>query len=131
MGEVFFFASIVTVAFWGFLSVASWSESRRKEREAYYRSETLRRFSEGSQQEMLARYLEEEKAARHEKRVQQRESLRLGGLVTMMTGIGFGIMLAGIEPEAKTYLFGFIPFLVGLAVLVYVYFMAPKISAGD
>ena len=128
-----------SVAVFGYAAVEVWVKSRRKEREAFYRSETLRRFSESNQPDMLARFLAEEKAARREMRVQQRESLRLGGLVTMMAGIGFGVMLAGIAPRQSFYLydlipfniFGLVPFLVGLAILIYVYLLAPKLPAGE
>jgi hypothetical protein len=128
---MFMVPGIGAVAVFGYLAVHSWAESRRKEREAFYRSETLRRFSESSQPEMLARFLAEEKAARHEMRVQQRESLRLGGLVTMMAGIGLGVTLGGIAPLQRFYLFGLVPFLVGLALLVYVYLLAPKAPANE
>ncbi len=126
MADMYMVPSIGAVAFFGFLAVQAWAESRRREREDFYRSETLRRFSESNQPEMLARFLAEEKAARHEMRVQQLESLRLGGLVTMMAGIGLGVTMAGIEPLHRFYAFGLIPFLVGLALLVYVYLLAPK-----
>ncbi len=80
---------------------------------------------------MLARYLAEEKAARHEMRVQQRESLRLGGLVALMAGIGLGVVLAGLKPEEPYYLLGLIPVLAGLAILIYVYVLAPKLRSSE
>ena len=139
MAESFIVPGISVVAVFGWLAVHEWVESRRKEREEFYRSETLRRFSESNQPDMLTRFLAEEKSARHEMRVQQRESLRLGGLVTMMAGIGFGVMLAGIAPRYSFYLFdlvpfslfGLVPFLVGGAILIYVYLLAPKLPAGE
>ncbi len=131
MADMYIVPAIGAVAVFGYLAVHEWVESRRKEREAFYRSENLRRFSESNQPDMLARFLAEEKAARHEMRVQQRESLRLGGLVTTMAGIGFGVTMAGIAPDHRLYLFGLIPFLVGLALLVYVYLLAPKAPANE
>ena len=98
MADTFIVPGISIVAVFGWLAVHEWVESRRKEREVFYRSETLRRFSESNQPDMLTRFLAEEKAARHEMRVQQRETLRLAGLVTMMAGIGLGVMVAGIAP---------------------------------
>lgn len=127
MADMYLVPSIGVVAVFGWLAVHEWSESRRKEREAFYRSETLRRYSEGNQPEMLARFLAEEKVARHEMRVQQRESLRLGGLVAMAIGLGLGVMLAGLAPEEPYYLLGLVPFLVGLALLAYVHVLAPKL----
>ena len=131
MADTFIVPGISIVAVFGWLAVHEWAESRRKEREAFYRSETLRRYSESNQPDMLTRFLAEEKAARHEMRVQQRESLRLGGLVAMMAGIGLGVMLAGIAPQQKHYLVGLVPFLVGLALLIYVYLLAPKLPGSE
>ncbi len=37
-----------SIALFSFLGVASWTDARRKEREAYYRSETLKKISESS-----------------------------------------------------------------------------------
>ena len=37
-----------SIALFSFLAVASWSDARRKEREAYYRSETLKKIAESS-----------------------------------------------------------------------------------
>ncbi len=131
MADTFIVPAIGTVAVFGWLAVDSWAKSRRKEREEFYKSETLRRFSESNQPDMLARFLAEEKAARHEMRVQQRESLRLGGMVAMMAGIGLGVVLAGLAPQQRFYLFGLVPFLVGLALLIYVYLLAPKVPASE
>ncbi|MFB3779159.1 MAG: hypothetical protein ACE141_16195 [Bryobacteraceae bacterium] len=127
MADMYIVPAIGSVAVFGWLAVHEWTESRRKEREAFYRSETLRHYTESNQPDMLARFLAEEKAARHEMRVQQRESLRLGGLVTMMAGIGLGVMLEGIEPQERLYLVGLVPFLIGLAILIYVYLLSPKL----
>lgn len=124
--SMWFFLAIGAIAFFGAGAVSSWAEARRKEREAFYRSETLKRFSESNQPDMLDRFLAGEKAERLELGRQRRESLRLGGLIAMMAGIGVGIMLAGLEPREKVYLCGVVPFLVGLGILIYVYFMAPR-----
>ena len=139
MADMYLVPVVGSIAVFGYLAVHEWTESRRKEREAFYRSETLRRYSDSNQPDMLARFLAEEKAARHEMRVQQRESLRLGGLVAMVAGIGLGVMLAGIAPRYSFYLFdlvpfslfGLVPFLVGLALLVYVYLLAPRAPAKE
>jgi hypothetical protein len=131
MADTLIVPGISIVAVFGWLAVHEWGEARRKEREAFYRSETLRRYSESNQPDMLTRFLAEEKAARHERTVQQRETLRLAGLVTMMAGIGVGVMVAGIAPQERYYLFGLLPVLVGMALLIYVYLLAPQARAGE
>jgi hypothetical protein len=40
------FLSVGAVGLFSFLAIASWSESRRREREAYYRSEAIRKLAE-------------------------------------------------------------------------------------
>ena len=37
-----------SIALFSFLAVTTWSEARRKEREAYYTSETLKKIAESS-----------------------------------------------------------------------------------
>jgi hypothetical protein len=59
-------------------------------------------------------------------RRRQRESARLGGLVTVATGVGLALFLWGIVPERRVFLLGAIPLLVGLALLVYARWSAPR-----
>jgi len=42
------FLPVTMIAVFAFTSVASWAEARRKEREAFYRSETLKKIAESS-----------------------------------------------------------------------------------
>lgn len=123
---MWFFMAISAIAFFGSGAVSSWSEQRRKEREAFYRSETLRKFLESNQPDMLDRFLAAERAERLELKNQRREGLRLGGLVAIMAGLGVAIMLAGLEPKSRVFLCGFVPMLVGMGILIYVRFMAPR-----
>jgi len=46
--SVFLVPIVGSIALFSFLGVASWSEARRKEREAYYKSETLKKIAESS-----------------------------------------------------------------------------------
>src|SRR5712691_6945303 len=43
---LFLFLSVASIALFSFVAVAVWSQERRREREAYYRSETLRKIAE-------------------------------------------------------------------------------------
>jgi Flp pilus assembly protein TadB len=127
---VFLFLGISSVALFSFIAVATWASERRKEREAYYRSETLKKVAElqgtagGSN---TLEFLREEERIATRRRTQGQ---KLGGLITLAVGIGMivflkGIMSANHDPE-PAYLVGLIPALIGAALLVYAYALAPK-----
>jgi ferric-dicitrate binding protein FerR (iron transport regulator) len=107
--------------------VASWSEARRKEREAYYKSETLKKIAESSGEgakSALELMREQEKNS-----VKRRlEGMKIGGLVTAAIGIGVMIFLRGVEREEPVYLAGLIPLLIGVALLLYPLMLAPKVQ---
>jgi hypothetical protein len=73
---VMLFLSIGAIALFSFLAVASWSDNRRKERSANYRSETIRKIEEtaspGSTAPLDYTPQAEQINARH-----RRESIRL------------------------------------------------------
>ena len=119
------FLSVTMVSVFTFIAVAAWSDNRRKEREAYYKSEMVKKMTEsqgpggGSALELLR---EEEKIA-----VRRRlEGQKLGGLITSAVGIGLMIFLKAIDPGDQTFLVGAIPLLVGVVLLLYAYLVAPR-----
>jgi hypothetical protein len=126
MNFVVFLLPIVTlVAVFTFVTVASWAENRRKEREAAYRSEVLKKLVDqpgAGAQSVLEFIREEERAAA----VKRREGLKLGGLITAVVGIGISAFLFGLVEDEPVWLVGVIPFLVGVVILIYVGWMAPK-----
>jgi hypothetical protein len=90
----------------------------RKEREAYYRSEALKRLAEshGAGAEAMLQYLrEEERKADRRKRA----GLRLAGMITAGVGIGVTIFLYVLDPAQGVFLAGLIPTLVGLALVAF------------
>jgi len=114
-----------SIALFSFLGVASWSEARRREREAYYRSETLKKIAEssgeGAKSAMELLHEQEKNAAKR-----RQEGLKLGGLITGAVGIGVMVLLRGIEHDDPVYLAGLIPLLIGVAMLTYTFVLAPK-----
>ncbi|MFY9843573.1 MAG: hypothetical protein WA718_17700 [Terriglobales bacterium] len=116
---------IGSVALFSFLSVAVWSDSRRKEREEYYRSETLKKIAESSGEGAKAaiELLREQNKNFTRRRF---EGMKLGGLITAAVGIGVMVLLRGLVHDEPVYLAGLILVLVGFALLVYTYCLAPK-----
>jgi len=121
------FLSIGAIALFGiFLPITTWIESRRKEREAYYRSEMIRRITEASGEGANAarELLFAEERVRQMKRI---EGLKIGGLVNVGIGIGLTAMLWTLLGPRGPYMVGLIPFLIGIALLVYVFYMVDPI----
>jgi uncharacterized membrane protein (GlpM family) len=54
------------------------------------------------------------------------EGMKLGGLITAVVGVAVMVLLRGLVASEPVYLAGLIPVLVGLAVLTYTFFLAPK-----
>jgi len=125
------FPLVIIVIVFTFTAIVHWSESQRKEREAYYKSETLRRISEASGQGASAavELLREDERIKSSK---TREGLKIAGLINVAVGIGLMIFLhalLGAEREASSvYLVGLIPGLVGASLLAYVYLLAPPLK---
>jgi hypothetical protein len=122
---VFMFLSVAAIALFSFVSVASWSDARRREREAYYRSETLKKIAEsqGTGAAAALEFLREDEryAARR-----RREGMKLGGLITAAVAIGFSVFLRAEERNGPSYLIGLIPLLAGCSLMAYAYLLAPR-----
>ncbi|MGD0630413.1 MAG: hypothetical protein ABR987_13740 [Terracidiphilus sp.] len=121
------FLSVGAVALFGiFLPITTWLDSRRKEREAFYKAETLRRVSEASGDggKSSIEFLREQNRIAQRKTI---EGMKIGGLT--MTAIGAGTMaLVWVLAGPKVSVCGLVPLLMGLAMLAYVYFLAAPIQ---
>lgn len=112
-----------------FLPLVNWIESRRKEREAFYKADTLRRVSE-STTEGAKSALELLRAQDRSERIKKQEGMKIGGLINIGVGVGLFILLHQLSAhDAEVpYMVGFIPGLIGVAMLVYVYFLAAPVE---
>ena len=133
---LFLFLSVVMVSVFSFVSIAVWTEARRKERESYYKAESTRRLAEMSAdgaQHVIAMLQEEERIRQAElrtKEVKVIEGMKIGGLVNIAVGVALMFLIRGTSQETSAYLVGLIPGFIGVALLVYAIFMAPKPARG-
>jgi phage terminase large subunit GpA-like protein len=112
-----------------FLSVSVWVDGRKKEREAFYKSETLRRITEtsGDGAKAALDLMREESRMEQQKK---REGMKIGGLVCVGVGAAMVIFMRAMtatDPGAP-YLIGLIPGFIGVALLVYVFFLAAPLE---
>jgi hypothetical protein len=118
---------VAIVCVFSFVIVARWSDNRRKERESFYKSETLKKIAEtqGAGGGSAVEFLRQEEMRAQRRRL---EGQKLGGLITIAVGVGMIVFLRMIPDTAKenAYYVGVLPLLIGVALLVYAYFVAPK-----
>src|SRR5687767_11785452 len=114
--------ALIIIASLSFVAVIMWLGFRMKEREDYYRTETVKKIAEHGTSTAALDYLREsDRIARQ--RLQG--GLRLGGIVTVAVGIGLMVSLQAIIEGTSIYLVAIIPLLVGAALFFYAQFMMP------
>ena len=114
---------LMLIPVFSFVAVVVWVDARRKEREAQYRSETIKKITEAHGGGSAVEFLHEERKVR-ERRL--REELKLGGVVTIAVGAALMIFLAAIDRSRPDYLVGLIPVFLGGSLLTYALLLAPK-----
>jgi len=128
-GGLFLFLSVGAICVFTFISIAVWTEARRKEREAYYKAETTRRLmdmgAQGSQ--VVIEIMREEARIERQKvaanEVKKLEGLKVGGLVNLLIGVALYLFMRSIGGPAMV---GAFPFAVGVALTVYAYVLAAR-----
>jgi hypothetical protein len=124
---VFVFLAVASIALYSYLSINSYVNGRRKEREAYYKNETVRRLTEsqGAGADAAIALLREEDRLQTRRRL---EGTKLGGLITTAVGLGLMIFLgiANDESHLIGVAIGVVPLMVGMALLIYAYRLAPR-----
>ena len=120
------FLSVGAVAlFVVFIPTATYFENRRKEQEAFYKAETMRRITESSSEGAKAAIdllREQTRLAT----IKTREGMKIGGLINVAVGVGLMIFLRALVGNEPVYLCGLIPGLIGVALLTYALLLAPK-----
>ncbi len=118
---------VAIVSVFTFVIVVHWVDSQRKEREAYYKTETLRRVTEASGEGAKAA-LELMREDERLKQIKTREGMKIAGLVNIGVGVALLIFLRALLAGTEIYLCGLIPGLIGVGFLVYVYFLAAPVE---
>lgn len=109
-----------------FIPLINYFDNRRKEREAYYKAETIRRVAEASGDGARAAV----DLLREQNRISQlkvREGLKMGGAINVGVGSSLIIFLGNFIGW-KISLCGLVPGFIGLAMLVYVFFLAAPLE---
>lgn len=130
---------IAIIGLFTYLSVSAWANARKREREAFYRSEVRKKIIEhwGKENaEQMAKLLQEEsessglrqlyELARDDKADdprRRRERLVLAGLITAAVGLGMLIFLRSMSTAHAVSNAGVIPLIVGIALLAYSFFV--------
>jgi hypothetical protein len=123
---LWFFLSVGAIAMFGiFLPVTTWIESRRKERDAFYKAETVRRLTEAPSEGAKAavELIREQDRLERAKRY---EGMKVGGLINLGIGLALIVFLHMLIPYQAVYMCGLIPAAIGLALLLYVFLLAKK-----
>ncbi|HLY41287.1 MAG TPA: DUF6249 domain-containing protein [Terracidiphilus sp.] len=127
-GGLWLFLSVSAVALFGvFIPVVLYIESRRKEREAFYKSETFRRVAEASGEgaKVALDLLREDDRLSRRRRI---EGMKIGGIINIGVGIGLSAFLWSMGGKDTPYVIGLIPGLIGVGLLAYVYLLASPIE---
>ena len=110
-----------------FIPLTSWIDSQRREREAFYKAETMRRLAESSGEGAKAAIELLREQSRMD-RNKKREGLKIGGVINIGVGVALMIFLRALVGDKPVFLCGLIPALIGVAMLVYVFFLAAPIE---
>lgn len=127
--SLFGFLAVGAVALFTMIAVSSWAEARRKEREAYYRNDMLKKVAEaqGAGAESALQILREEARLGA---IEKRQGLRIGGLVMLAVGVGVTIFLRALIHHAPIFLCGLLIMLVGVALYGASYIVTTEPPAG-
>lgn len=119
---------IAVVCLFIFLTTAIWARQRRRERDAYYRHELAKSMIQrGADVDEVARLLRKSNATL----VERRETLKVAGFLTLAIGVGFILGFQWIPAEEAVWKVGYVPTLLGLAMLIYAFTSGRSDRDGD
>ncbi len=117
---------VAIVSVFTFITIMAWLGNRQKEREAFYKAETLRRVTESSGEGAKAAVdlLREDERIR---RIKSREGLKISALINIGVGLGMVFGLSQLIGQ-KVALAGLVPAFIGAAMLIYIYLLAAPLE---
>lgn len=122
---LFIFLSPIALLF--FFAIRFLSRSPRAEREAYYHAEVIKKISEsGVGSAPAIEYLREQERIKAAKRL---GGIKLAGLINIAVGLALIPCLAWLTTSfagGAAGAVGLIPLFIGIALLVYAFWLAPK-----
>jgi hypothetical protein len=124
------FLSIGAISLFGiFIPLVTWIDKQHIERLAFYKAETIRRIAEstGEGAKAALELLQQQNRMEQQKK---REGMKIGGLICVGVGAAMVIFLRAMTATdpGTPYLIGLIPGFIGVALLVYVFFLAAPVE---
>jgi uncharacterized membrane protein YeaQ/YmgE (transglycosylase-associated protein family) len=120
------FLSISAFSLFGiFIPTVTWIDKQHKEREAFYKAETIRRVAEASGEGAKAALELLQQQSRME-RQRKREGMKIGGIICIAVGAALSLLI--YFNHGGGFGVGFMPAFIGAALLVYVYLLAAPLE---
>jgi hypothetical protein len=119
--NLLFIPAVIAIVFSSVVAIV-WLEARRKERQAFYYSEMVKKIGETSDTAAVGFLRETERI----KRSRIREGMTIAGLVGSLAALGLMIFLHAIVTGVPVYLVALIPMLSCVGLLIYARFMSPR-----
>ena len=109
------FLAVAAIAIFTFVSVAGWATARKRERDAFYKSQLMQKILDKEGHAAVLAYLEAEGRLRKRR---EAEAMKSSGIVTAAAGAGIMLFFGSLKDAPGVWALGAIPFLVGVALTV-------------
>jgi hypothetical protein len=112
-----------------FIPLVTFIENRRKEREAFYQAEIIRRLAEASGEGAKAA-MELMREQNRLARIKMLEGMKIGGIINLGVGVALVIFLRVLlgSGQGSPFLCGLIPGFIGIGMLTYAFFLAAPVD---
>jgi hypothetical protein len=122
LAMLFLSIAALTVPIFSFVTVVVWVQERRKERQAFYLSDMVKKMAD-SPNTSPTEFLREIERTRSRR---LREGMRLGGLISSVATGALFIVAWANSSGGRGYLVTLIPFSACVALYLYAQYLAPR-----